>query len=51
MGQKMKAISKSKPTLEEEKMKEKARSEDKKLADKRGFMKNLRGLFRKRGDF
>ncbi len=37
--------------LETEKMAEKARSEDKKLADKRGFMKNLRGLFRKRGDF
>lgn len=37
--------------LEAEKMTEKVRSEDKKLADKRGFMKNLRGLFRKRGDF
>ena len=48
---KIRSISKSKPTPEEEKMKEKARSEDKKLADKRGFMKNLRGLFRKRGDF
>lgn len=48
---KIKTISKSKPTLAEEKMQEKARSEDKKLADKRGFMKNLRGLFRKRGDF
>lgn len=46
----IKAIPKAKPTLEEEKRTEKARSEDKKLADKRGFMKNLRGLFRKRGD-
>ena len=37
--------------LEVEKMTERVRSEDKKLADKKGFMKNLRGLFRKRGDF
>ena len=37
--------------LETEKMTERVKSEDKKLADKRGFMKNLRGLFRKRGDF
>lgn len=44
-------IPKSKPTVAEEKMREKAKSEDKKLVDKRGFMKNLRGLFRKRGDF
>lgn len=48
---KMKTISKSKPTLDEEKRTEKARSEDKKLTDKKGFMKNIRGLFRKRGDF
>ncbi len=48
---KLKTIPKTKPTLDEEKRAEKARSEDKKLADKRGFMKNLRGLFRKRGDF
>ncbi|MDO8524972.1 MAG: 50S ribosomal protein L17 [Candidatus Omnitrophota bacterium] len=48
---KIKTISKSKLTLDEERNREKARSEDKKLADKRGFMKNLRGLFRKRGDF
>ena len=47
----MKPISKGKPTLDDEKRREEARSEDKKLADKRGFMKNLRGLFRKRGDF
>jgi len=48
---KIKTISKSKPSLDEERMKEKARSEGKKVSDKRGFMKNLRGLFRKRGDF
>lgn len=48
---KVKPISKAKPTPAEEKSREKAKSEDKKLADKRGFMKNLRGLFRKRGDF
>jgi large subunit ribosomal protein L17 len=48
---KAKTISKSKPSLDEEKTRERAKSEDKKLADKRGFMKNLRGLFRKRGDF
>lgn len=47
----IKTISKAKPTLAEEKSREKAKSEDKKVADKRGFMKNLRGLFRKRGDF
>ncbi|MDD5428594.1 MAG: 50S ribosomal protein L17 [Candidatus Omnitrophica bacterium] len=48
---KAKTISKSKPTLDEERNRERAKSEDRKLADKRGFMKNLRGLFRKRGDF
>lgn len=47
---KIRTIPKSKPTVEEEKMREKAKSEDKKVSDKRGFMKNLRGLFRKRGD-
>lgn len=47
---KAKTLPKSKPTLEEEKRVEKARSEDKKAAEQRGFMKNLRGLFRKRGD-
>jgi len=47
---KIKTISKAKPTMQEEKFREQAKSEDKKLADKRGFMKNLRGLFRKRGD-
>lgn len=49
---KAKHIPKSKPTLEEEKQREKAKSESKKIADsKQGFMKNIRGLFRKRGDF
>ena len=47
---KAKTIPKSKPTLAEEKRSEKAKVEDKKAADKRGFMKNLRGMFRKRGD-
>ncbi|MCX5666382.1 MAG: 50S ribosomal protein L17 [Candidatus Omnitrophica bacterium] len=45
-----KPISKSKPTLAEEKRTERAKSEDKKIANNPGFMKNLRGLFRKRGD-
>ena len=48
--QKIKQPSKSKPTFEEEKKHEKAKSEDRKAADHKGFMKNLRGLFRKRGD-
>lgn len=48
---KAKTIQKTKPTLDEEKRAEKARSEDKKLADNKGFMKNVRGFFRKRGDF
>jgi len=47
---KIKTIQKTKPTSEEEKKHEKAKSEDRKAADKRSFMKNLRGLFRKRGD-
>ena len=45
-----KPISKSKPTLAEEKRAERAKSEDKKISNNPGFMKNLRGLFRKRGD-
>lgn len=48
---KIKHIPKSKPTLVEEKRAERAKSEDKKAASQKGFMKNLRGLFRKRGDF
>ena len=47
---KMKAVPKSKPTFAEEKRAEKAKSEDKKAASRPNFMKNLRGLFRKRGD-
>ncbi|MDD5174258.1 MAG: 50S ribosomal protein L17 [Candidatus Omnitrophota bacterium] len=45
-----KPLPKSKPTLAEEKRAEKAKSEGKKIANNPGFMKNLRGLFRKRGD-
>lgn len=47
---KIKTIPKSKPTLEEEKRHEKARTEDRKIADKKGFMKNLRGFFRRKTD-
>ena len=47
---KIRAVPKSRPTLAEEKRTEKARSEDKKIASRPNFMKNLRGLFRKRGD-
>ncbi|MBN2453716.1 MAG: 50S ribosomal protein L17 [Candidatus Omnitrophica bacterium] len=46
----IKHIPKSKPGFEEEKRAEKAKSEDRKIADQKGFMKNIRGLFRKRGD-
>jgi large subunit ribosomal protein L17 len=49
-GGKIKAIPKSKPTLAEEKHREQAKSEDKKAANQPNFMKNIRGLFRKRGD-
>ncbi len=47
---KMKQISKSMPSFDEEKRAEKAKSEERKIAGQKGFMKNLRGLFRKRGD-
>lgn len=47
---KIKTIPKSKPTLAEEKRTEKAKTEDRKLADKKGFMKNLRGFFRRKTD-
>ena len=47
---KLKAMSKAKPTLADEKKTEKAKSEVRKIAGTRNFMKNLRGLFRKRGD-
>ena len=47
---KAKPIPKDKSTFAEEKRSERAKSEDKKAARNPGFMKNLRGLFRKRGD-
>ncbi|MFH1189409.1 MAG: 50S ribosomal protein L17 [Candidatus Omnitrophota bacterium] len=47
---KIKQISKSKPSFDDEKRAEKAKSEERKIAGQKGFMKNLRGLFRKRGD-
>jgi len=47
---KMKHVAKSKLTLDEEKRTEKAKSEERKISGQRSFMKNLRGLFRKRGD-
>jgi len=42
---------KSKPTLEEEKASQKAKTEDKRIDGirKKGFLQNLRGRFRKRG--
>lgn len=46
----IKHISKSKPSFDDEKRAEKAKSEERKIAGQKGFMKNLRGLFRKRGD-
>jgi large subunit ribosomal protein L17 len=48
---KPKATPKAKLTLEEEKARERARSEDKKIEDRKGktFLQNLRGRFRKRG--
>jgi large subunit ribosomal protein L17 len=48
--QKIKQISKAMPSFDEEKRTEKAKSEEKKITGKPNFMKNLRGLFRKRGD-
>lgn len=41
---------KAKMTQADEKRAEKAKSEDMKASENRGFMKNIRGLFRKRGD-
>lgn len=46
----VKPIPKAKPHVEEEKRTEKARKEDRKIADKKGFMKNLRGFFRRKTD-
>jgi len=48
--QNIKHIPKSKPSFDDEKRTEKAKSEERKIAGQKGFMKNLRGLFRKRGD-
>jgi uncharacterized protein HemY len=45
-----KPISKAKPTFVEEKRTEKAKSEEKKIKSQPNFMKNIRGIFRKRGD-
>lgn len=47
---KIKTIPKAKPTLEEEKKREKAKTEDRKISDKKNFMKNLRGFFRRKTD-
>lgn len=47
---KAKTITKTMPTLEEEKRAEKARSEDKRIGDKKNFLKNLRGFFRRKTD-
>ncbi len=47
---KVKTHPKAKPTLEEEKRTEKAKTEDRKIADNKGFMKNLRGFFRRKRD-
>ena len=47
---KAKAIPKSKPTLEEEKKTERAKAEQAKLGGKKGFVKNLRGFFRRKSD-
>lgn len=46
--QKIKAISKAKPSLEEERKAEKARTEDKKIDERKSFLKNLRGFFRRK---
>jgi large subunit ribosomal protein L17 len=47
---KAKAIPKGKPTIEEEKKAEKAKSEEKAMEGKKTFMKNLRGFFRRKTD-
>ncbi|MFA5145782.1 MAG: 50S ribosomal protein L17 [Candidatus Omnitrophota bacterium] len=41
---------KPKTAVAEEKKAERARSEEKKMTDKKGFMKNLRGFFRRKSD-
>ena len=47
---KAKAIPKSKPTLEEGRKAERAKAEETKLGGKKGFVKNLRGFFRRKSD-
>ncbi|MFC1577098.1 50S ribosomal protein L17 [Candidatus Omnitrophota bacterium] len=46
--EKIKPAGRDKPTPREEKAEQKAKSEDKKIADKKGFLKNLRGYFRRK---
>lgn len=46
----IKTLPRTKPTLAEEKRTEKAKSEDKKMGDKKAFLKNLRGFFRRKTD-
>lgn len=47
---KAKTVSKSKPTLTEEKAAERAKAEDKKIGDNKKFMTNLRGFFHRKND-
>jgi large subunit ribosomal protein L17 len=47
---KAKTISKSKPSLEDEKRTERVKVEDKKIGDKKKFMSNLRGFFHRKTD-
>ncbi len=47
-GPKAKAIPKGKPSLEEEKTHQKAKSEDRKIGDNKKFMTNLRGFFHRK---
>jgi large subunit ribosomal protein L17 len=47
---KAKPVPRDKPTFADEKKAERAKSEDRKASQNQGLMKNLRGLFRKRGD-
>jgi hypothetical protein len=42
-------MQKAKPTLREEKAREKAKVEDKKIKDQ-GFFKNLKGFFKRKRD-
>ena len=47
---KAKTIPKARPTLAEKKRAERAKTEEKKFADKKGFLKNLRRFFRRKTD-